>query len=393
MKRTKKFLVGFLACLSVFSGALGLVACGGSESPSIDKGATEGLHYQKIAGKDEYRVVGLGMAEETDVVISSTYKGLPVTEIGDMAFYVLDGAMSLTSITIPDGVKSIGDSAFYKCDSLTSIVIPDSVISIGDYAFSVCESLTYNVKNNLKYLGNKQNAYLYLADVSDTAITSATIESACKFIGDSAFYNCNNLTSIVIPNSVTSIGNYAFYGCSKLTSIVIPNSVTSIGNYAFYGCSKLTSIVIPDGVTSIGDYAFRGCSSLTSVEIPDSVTSIGNYAFSSCDGLTSIEIPDSVTSIGDSAFSYCNSLTSVVIPDSVTSIGKWAFSSCDSLTSVVIGDSVTSIGDVVFCDCISLTSVSFNGTKAQWNAIRKGSGWNYNVPATKVICSDGEVAL
>lgn len=101
-----------------------------SSSP-IEAGATENLHYQKIAGKEEYRVVGLGMAEETDIVISSTYKGLPVTEIGNTAFYMLDGAMSLTSITIPDGVTSIGDDAFAGCSNLTSITIPDSVTSIG----------------------------------------------------------------------------------------------------------------------------------------------------------------------------------------------------------------------------------------------------------------------
>ena len=169
---------------------------------------------------------------------------------------------SLANIEIPssiDGQKitSIGDYAFYECDSLKSIVIPNSVTSIGNYAFALCTSLT----------------------------------------------------SIEIPNSVTSIGDRAFSCCYSLTSIVIPNSVTSIGDWAFSSCRSLTSIEIPNSVTSIGDGAFAGCCSLTSIEIPNSVTSIGYRAFLNCTSLTSIVIPNSVTSIGDRAFEDCPSLT------------------------------------------------------------------------------------
>ena len=245
-------------------------------------------------------------------------------------------------------------------------------------------------------------------------------------IGDYAFYICDGLTSIEIPDGVTSIGSYAFCGCSSLTSVTIGNGVLSIGGGAFADCSSLTSIqvdednpvyqsagnclietatktlivgcqnsIIPaDGsVTSIGDEAFYGCDGLTSIVIPDSVTSIGDGAFYGCDGLTSIVIPDSVTSIGYYAFEGCSSLTSIEIPNSVTSIGEWAFASCENLTSVTIGNGVTSIGDYAFYDCEYLMSITFKGTKAQWNAISKGSSWKYRGPATKVVCSNGTVSL
>ncbi len=188
--------------------------------------------------------------------------------------YQIELQVAPRHLIIPDGMTSIGNSAFSWCSSLTSIVIPDSVTSIGDYAFSWCSSLT-----------------------------SITIPDSVTYIGSSAFSWCSSLTSVTIPDSVTSIGNYAFSGCSSLTSITIPDSVTSIGGSAFSYCSSLTSITIPDSVTSIGDYAFSGCSSLTSITIPDSVTSIGDSAFSGCDSLTSITIPDSVTYIGQNAFS------------------------------------------------------------------------------------------
>ena len=207
-----------------------------------------------------------------------------------------------------------------------------------------------------------------------------------------------SLLDVVIPETyrglpVTEIKSYAFRNCSSLTSVEIGNGVTSIGSYAFQSCDSLTSIEIPDSVTSIGDYAFSDCSSLTSVVIGDSVTSIGDYAFWFCDSLTSVVIGDSVTSIGVRAFSNCSSLTSVVIGDSVTSIGYGAFSGCRNLTSVVIPDGVTSIGEEAFRYCSSLTSITFEGTMEEWKAITKDSKWDYNVPATEVICSDGRVSL
>ena len=279
-----------------------------------------------------------------------------LTSIGDEAFYNCD---SLTSVVIPDSVTDIGSSAFYSCNSLTSVVIPDSVTYIYGGAFEDCSSLT-----------------------------SVTIPDSVTYIGSGAFYSCSSLESVVIPDSVTKIYNYAFSGCSSLESVVIPDSVTSIDSHAFYCCSSLTNLRIDtnnpnysssdDGKilynkdkTKLIAYP----SATGDVTIPDSVTSIGVFAFSDCSSLTSVVIGDSVTSIGYEAFYNCSSLTSVVIPDSVTSIGGSAFYNCSSLTSVTIPDSVTSIGGVAFSGCSSLTTVNYKGTQEQWGQISIG-GYN-----------------
>ena len=295
---------------------------------------------------------------------------------------------NIESVSIEDGVTSIGDGTFCYCENLTSITIPNSVTSIGNYAFSDCTSLTsVTIPNSVTSIGER-------AFDGCSRLTSVTIPNSVTSIGVSAFSSCTNLTSVSIPDSVMSIGNGAFNSCWGLTSVTIPDSVTSIGWSTFGHCTSLTSIevsgnnknyssldgvlfnkdkselitypagktdseyVIPNSVTSIGRYAFSTCKSLISVTIPNSVTSIGDYAFYSCWGLTSVTIPDSVTSIGDHAFYECTSLTSVTIPNSVTSIGVAAFSSCRSLTDVTIPDSVTSIGDFAFDNCTSLTSVT-----------------------------------
>jgi len=216
------------------------------------------------------------------VTIPSEVNGIPVVRVGVDWAPVINN--SVTSVTIPNSVTSIGSTAFMHCTGLTSITIGNSVTNIGE----------------------------------------------------GAFYCCSSLTSINIPNSVTSIGMAAFYDCTSLTSATIGNGVTIIGMLMFNGCSNLTRISIPNSVTSIGWWAFSGCTSLTSATIGNGVTNIGDRAFDNCSGLTSLIIPNGVTSIGDLAFRGCTSLTSVVIPNSVTSIGKDAFKYCTTLSSVYL---------------------------------------------------------
>ena len=207
------------------------------------------------------------------------------------------------------------------------------------------------------------------------------------------YYNSSVSGEMVIPNSVTSIGIGAFNGCRSLTRITIPDGVTSIGDQAFSDCTSLTRITIPDSVTSIGEYAFQNCTSLTRITIPDGVTSIESHAFLGCTSLTRITIPNSVTSIGNNAFNGCTGLTDITIPDSVTSIESRAFNGCTGLTSITIPDSVTSIESRAFLGCTGLIDITFTGTQEQWNAITKNSDWNYNLPATVIHCTDGDVTL
>ncbi len=314
---------------------------------------------------------------------------------------------SASDYTVEDDTFFVRSYAFADSKTLRSITMPESVQRAGDYSVFVnciIENATIPIRL-LEQLNDEQRKQLVTLSLFGDGVTS---------IGGWAFYECTNLTSIEIPDSVTSIGEWAFYSCSSLTSVTIGNSVTSIGDQAFRECTNLTSVEIPDSVTSIGNDAFCDCSSLTSVTIGNSVTEIGSSAFAGCSSLTSIEIPDSVTSIGSAAFyectnltsvtigngvesignyafSYCTSLTSVTIPDSVTSIGNYAFSGCTGLTSVKIPDSVTSIGDYAFNCCYNLSTINFAGTIGQWNAIVKGNGWNGNVSATQVICTDGTI--
>lgn len=155
--------------------------------------------------------------------------------------------------------------------------------------------------------------------------------------------------------------------------------------------SKLTSVTIPDNITSIKARAFFDCEELTSITIPDSVTSIGNSAFRECIRLTSVTIGSGVTSIGYSAFRDCIRLMNITIPDNVKSIGGSAFDGCKRLTSATIGNGVKSISRYAFWDCASPEDIYFNGTKDQWNAIKKESGWKTASSRFTIHCKDGDL--
>lgn len=179
-----------------------------SGNPAVEDAANAPL-FDFAFTPDNTAVIVRYKGTAADVTIPSRYKGKPVTMIDHAAFY----NSAVTSVTIPDSVTSIRDSAFVFCSQLTNISIPNSVTAIGSFAFDGC-----------------------------TKLESITLPSSLSTIQSYAFYNCGNLKTIRIPVSVTSIENDAFAGCSQLTTIHIPDSVSSIGYQAFYNCSKLRTV-------------------------------------------------------------------------------------------------------------------------------------------------------
>lgn len=307
--------------------------------------------------------------------LTSVTIGNGVTSIGDSAFCYC----GLTSITIPNSVTYIGENAFSGCTGLTSITIGNSVTSIGENAFYGCgKKLTsiFVVDGNSKYhsSGNcliKTASKTLILGCNTSVIPS---DGSVTSIDSSAFKNCTGLTSITIPNSVTSIGEGAFDGCYSLESITIPfvgakAGVTSNDTYQYpFGYIFGTSLYPRDGAYSATQYYYGSSTSsdtYSTYYIPSSLKSVivtgGNIlygAFSGCTGLTSVTIPNNVTGINAKVFYNCEGLTSITIPDSVTSIGEYAFYGCDRLTSIAIPNSVTSIGSYAFYDCFILNSIT-----------------------------------
>jgi hypothetical protein len=195
------------------------------------------------------------------------------------------------SYTIPAGVTSIGDGAFFDCLGLTNVTIPAGVTNIGTNAFYLC-GLTAITVDAANPFFCSVNGVLF--DKSQTTLIH---------------YPDGKVGLCTIPDGVTNILDDAFDGVlnfpmTNLSSVSIPGSVTSIGADMFQGHTGLTNVTIANGVTSIGLDAFEGCTGLTNVTIPGSVTSIGNFAFSDCLNLTGIYFTGNAPPVGSSAFTY-----------------------------------------------------------------------------------------
>ena len=226
MKRTKQITRWIIALAGL------MIATGAVQAKDYDL-KHEGLYYKV-----------------TKTINKVSFEVKVVPEKADYPYYS-DGNEPTGAVTIPKSftrkvgplthryhVTEIGEWAFYECDGITSVTIPNSVKTIGEWAFLRC-----------------------------TALQSIDIPASVTTIGEGAFAGCKALQSIDIPASVTTIRERAFAGCGALQSIHIPASVKTIRQWAFAGCGALQSIHIPASVTTIREVAFWECTGLKTVTV------------------------------------------------------------------------------------------------------------------------------
>ena len=196
------------------------------------------------------------------------------------------GTPTVQRVTLPSSLQSVGECAFSGQEKLTTIEFPEGLKHIGDQAFYACLGLQDVNLKNVKSIG-------------------------------SAFFECSNLQNVESKNLET-IGDDAFSGCSSLQSVDLRNAET-IGDYAFSGCSSLQSVDLRN-VETIAIGAFSGCSSLQSVDLRN-VETIASGAFRRCSSLQNVEL-EKVKSIGSDAFSYCGT---AVTPMSITFVAECSY--------------------------------------------------------------------
>ena len=240
----------------------------------FNKGKTELIRYPEGKAETSYTipdgVTSIGSYAFSDCS-SLTNIALPnsIISIGSYAF---SHCNNLTSITIPDGVTSIANGAFGGCRKLIQINVDPS-----NSVYSSENGVLFNKEKTelIRYPeGKAETSYTIPDGVTSigssafygcSSLTSITIPDGVTSIDYAAFYYCNSLTNINIPDNVTCIGQFTFYFCSSLTNITIPEGVTSIGGGAFSFCRSLTSIALPNSIIRIDNLAFNACTALKDV--------------------------------------------------------------------------------------------------------------------------------
>lgn len=289
-----------------------------------------------------YSVKGIDESVYGEIIIPSTYKGLPVTTICDKAFYM---CTELQIVNISDGITNIGDYAFFGDQNIRIISVPKSVDHIGMFAFD-------KYSNGIVRIDEENPSY-YTADGCIIETETGTLIVCCRY-----YY------TVPLGKNIKSIADYAFFG-NLSTLEVIPNDVEHIGKFAFANNHNLIHFLITGNVKSIGEGVLSGCNSLKRIAIAGcenykvnngclievetktvmatsndfviptdgSVTKIGNYAFYDRSAIENIVIPDSITSIGDNAFAG-SGIKEIEIPESVEQIGEGAFDDCENLIAI-----------------------------------------------------------
>lgn len=360
-----------------------------------------------ILATNEKKVVDSGMCGAQGSNLTWTYYDngeLVIEGSGEMTNYSSGGQpwseyrRQIVSISIPDGITSIGNYAFSQCN-ISSILIPNGTTKIGDSAFfGITNIVEVEIPDSVTTIG--QGAFSYC-----TSLTNIILSDSLAAISDLMFSNCTNIETINLPSSIKGIGSFAFSDCRKLSSIELPEGAVFIGNNAFSGCTNLQSVSLPTSIKWIRDKAFIGCSRLTDVyysgtaEARDVLKNVihnwssvennllyaanwryggnhfvlvsgecgtnGNNAVWTLydNGSMTISGEGAIRDFGRSGAAwsvdgtvYKDVIKSVIIEEGITKIGDYAFKTCENLSSITIPDGLTSFGEDPFAGCTHLTT-------------------------------------
>lgn len=345
------------------------------------------LHSEDIDTSSEKNGADIAASDELEILGTELvrYKGkrevvyIPegVTSIGASAFW---NNTYVKEVVLPDSLVQLGGDCFYYCTNLERVCIPRNVRVMGNNPFAGCPRLKLDNKSTHFVL---DNGVLYDKDMTSVihyTISKTereyTIPNTVICIGKHSFFACDNLEKIVIPESVIRMENNPFSGCTRLAienhSLfyhfergVIYNKYRT----AVIGClngSKIERLVIPDTVTMISRNSFWNCKGISSIVIPKSVNRIGYNPFAGCEGL--ILESESPLFPSEDGVIYDESRTHILcatnravgrhfrVPDGVTHINRGVFSGCVDLVEIDFGG-VTYIDKSSFTGCVSLAEV------------------------------------
>ena len=351
---------------------------------------TEDFEYDYDLKSGEATITSVrNWADKKKVEIPERIDGYPVVAIGreqdensEWRSTVLASNSKCRELLLPEGVRSINDSAFAWIE-LEKISLPESLETIGELALAGSNIKTLHLPKLLTHIGN--GAFHGMTKLSKLTVDE---ENASYEAKDNLLYDKRGSILITCPagksgtvkvlDGTTAIGPSAFSGCEKITQVSLPETVTELGEEAFAWCYKLTKINLPAGIKSLPERAFHMAGSLTGIQLPDGMTSLGKQAFAYTKKLKSLVLPASLDEIGESAFTgngltafelapgnenftvldgvlFNKDMTTLVeypaaskakeyaVPEGVTTLSEGVFSECRNLKKITLPEGITVI--------------------------------------------------
>lgn len=396
------------------------------------------------AGKDYTRIQSLkitGQIEMVDFVFMKGMKNLSALNLkevkimkSDDLYYEEDmipiaafdngvnsdgNVQRIYNLVLPDNLRAIGLRAFQGQPLKGSLIIPEGVKEIGEGAFWDCNNLTgtLSLPSTLEIIGEQS-----FCECGFTC--ELLLPQNLKEIGACAFYDCGGFYgNLILPEGLSKIESGVFYCCKNLTgNLIIPQNVKEIKSQAFNYCFGLNGrLTLPDGLEIIGNNAFECCKFRAPLILPSTLKSIGNDVF--CNNMFSgeLKLPASLQELGAKAFAGCSRISGTLeISDNITAIKEHTFRDCSSIEKLVLHSKIDVIQSGAFQDCFGLGSIvcnavnppyvessAFNGVsksnvvvevpEASLAAYRTAPGWSdfkKIVAHHELICSpDSVVAL
>lgn len=363
---------------------LALAAC--LTAAAQDTDSFFGIHYQSIPGTNTCKVIYANTyaelaAAKPQISVAPTVdikgKTYTVTAIDDGAFC----ETAFTSISLPEGITSIGDFAFEGCEDLTYLNIPSTVTTIGEEAFG-----------GAPCFGSKVQFSVNLCEIGFAAFTCPGLTEYSVAVGnpnfcsiDGVLFSKDRKTLIdypwsrpaapyTVPAGTTTIAQDAFSG-RHLTSLTLPEGLTTIIEYAFWNSTIDGPLTLPASLTDISEDAFSECHGVTAFNIaPANTTFVSRDGVLFSKDMTTLRlypigrpadayiVPDGVTTIGANAFRAAQNLKHLYLPEGLTTISPVAVYGCHNLADLVIPVSVTTIGGYAFADCRHLANIYCRST-------------------------------
>ena len=321
-----------------------------------------------------------------------------------------DFASSIKSVEIDDGITEIGAFAFNDAKKLKNLTVSDSVKKVGAYAFS-----------NTKWLSQQKDGGIYIGRClylwkGDIPLGSPSFRRNTYSISDYAFANNYSLTSLSVPSSIKKIGNNAFVWCEGLKTVTFKKGLLTLGESAFSSCTALQKVILPSTLKKIPSFAFSDCKSLNSITLPAKVTSVSDFAFYNCSALSSIYLSKKLKKISAESFYGCKALKTIRVPDTnkyfstdkkgalynkkksklyllpvgknhtsytlnskATTVASNAFADNAKLKKLTLSESLYNIGEGAFSGCTSLKTITlFENVQKMDNTAISDTLWYKN---------------